>query len=113
VALGAPLVVLGLGLLVLAPLVGRAVSLVVGRHREMDADGAGVSLTRYPPGLVAALEKLTGDAAAVTSASRATAHLWIASPLARTPSGGLEAWLDRRFDTHLPLEERIAALREL
>ena len=47
------------------------------------------------------------------SGSRATAHLWIEAPVARTESEGKLAWLGRMFNTHPPLDERIAALREL
>jgi heat shock protein HtpX len=92
--------------------------LAVSRRREALADVSGVSLTRYPPGLIAALEKLRDDRTVVHSGSKATAHLWIESPLARhdaegTAGRGDAAWLNRLFETHPPLEERIAALREL
>jgi heat shock protein HtpX len=70
-------------------------------------------MTRYPPGLIGALEKLRADTTVVHSGSRATAHLWIESPLARNPEEGKWSRLNRMFDTHPPLEERIAALREL
>lgn len=105
--------VLGLVLLVVAPLVGRLMQFAVSRRREALADVSGVALTRYPPGLISALEKLRDDRTVVHSASRATAHLWIESPLARHPSEGGGAWLNRLFDTHPPLDERIAALEEL
>ena len=105
--------VLGLLLLLVAPLAARLMQFAVSRHRETLADFTGVSLTRYPPGLVSALEKLKGDTTVVHSASRATAHLWIESPLARNPGEGRLAWLNRLFDTHPPLEERIQALKEL
>ncbi|MCU1488511.1 MAG: Zn-dependent protease with chaperone function [Actinomycetia bacterium] len=61
-------------------------------------DASGVAITRYPPGLVAALEKLRAAGAGVQVGSPATAHLWVVPP---DPS------------LHPPLEERIAALREL
>ena len=48
----------------------------------------------------------------VASASRATAHLWIESPLDRRPGERL-VWLNRQFDTHPALDERIRALKEL
>ena len=105
--------VAGLALLVVAPLVGRLMRFAVSRRREALADVSGVALTRYPPGLISALEKLRDDTTVVHSASRATAHLWIESPLARVPSEGRGVWLNRLFDTHPPLDERIAALREL
>ena len=107
------LAVFGFALLLLAPLVARLMQFAVSRRRESLADVTGVSLTRYPPGLIAALEKLRDDTTVVHSASRATAHLWIESPIARVRSEGRQSWLNRLFDTHPPLEERIEALREL
>ena len=110
---GAIVAIFGFVLLALAPLVARVMQSAVSRRREALADFSGVQLTRYPPGLLAALEKLRDDNTVVHSASRATAHLWIESPLARTPDQGRLAWLNRLFDTHPPLEERIQALKEL
>jgi hypothetical protein len=57
-------------------------------------DVAAVSLTRYPPGLLAALEKMNGVDTQVRGASPAIGHLWLVPPGTR-------------------LEERIDALREL
>jgi len=109
----AALAVFGFVLLLVAPLVARMMQFAVSRRREALADFSGVSLTRYPPGLISALEKLKADTTVVHSASRATAHLWIESPLARTPEQGRLAWFNRLFDTHPPLDERIQALKEL
>ena len=109
----AALGVLGLVLLLVAPLVARLMQFSVSRRREALADVSGVALTRYPPGLISALEKLKADTTVVHSSSRATAHLWVESPLARTPEEGRLSRLNRLFDTHPPLEERIAALKEL
>jgi heat shock protein HtpX len=112
---GGPKVVLaalGFVLLLVAPLVARVMQAAVSRQREALADVAGVALTRYPPGLISALEKLRDDTTVVHSGSRATAHLWIESPIDRSGEGR-HAWLNRRFDTHPPLDERIEALREL
>jgi heat shock protein HtpX len=104
---------LGFALLILTPIVARLMQFAVSRRRESLADVTGVSLTRYPPGLISALEKLRDDSTVVHSASRATAHLWIEAPTAQTESEGRLAWLNRLFNTHPPLEERIQALREL
>ena len=50
-------------------------------------------MTRYPPGLIGALEKLQADTTVVHSASRATAHLWIEQPTAQTEEEGrLSRW---------------------
>jgi heat shock protein HtpX len=105
--------VLGFALLIFAPIAAKLMQFAVSRRRESLADVSGVSLTRYPPGLISALEKLKEDRTVVHSGSRATAHLWIESPVARDESEGKLAWLGRMFDTHPPLDERIQALREL
>ena len=78
----------------------RLLGALVGRGRERDADISGVRLTRYPPGLAAALEKLRHDEAGAVDAPRATAHLWISSPLDTDGGAGR-------------LDERIAALRDM
>jgi heat shock protein HtpX len=106
-------VFVGLPLLAVPPLADRVVPVAVGRRREALADFGGVQLTRYPPGLAAALEKLKEDRTVVRSGSRATAHLWIESPLARNASDGGLPLHGRLFDTHPPLEDRIQALKEL
>jgi heat shock protein HtpX len=105
--------IVGLVLLVLAPVVAKLMQATISRRREALADVSGVALTRYPPGLISALEKLRDDTTVVHSSSRATAHLWVESPLARTPEEGRLSRLNRLFDTHPPLEERIQALKEL
>jgi len=84
----------GLPAAVVRPVFEPAVALAVGTNRECGADLSGVALTRYPPGLISALEKLRADSAASHLNSRATAHLWIAWP-------------------HPPLDERIKVLKEL
>ena len=103
----------GIALLLLAPLAARLMQFAVSRRREALADISGVAMTRYPPGLIAALEKLKDDSTVVESSSRATAHLWIESPLARTKEEGRLSRLNRLFETHPPLDERIQALKEL
>jgi heat shock protein HtpX len=107
------LAVFGFLLLLVAPLVAKVMQATISRRRETLADVSGVALTRYPPGLISALEKLRDDTTVVHSSSRATAHLWVESPLARTPEEGRRVRLNRLFDTHPPLEERIQALKEL
>jgi heat shock protein HtpX len=111
--LGIILAVFGFALLVLSPLIGRAMQAAVSRRRETLADVSGVELTRYPPGLISALEKLRDDYTVVGSSSNATAHLWIEQPQAVDESQGRLSRINRMFDTHPPLDERIALLREL
>ena len=115
--LGLPFAILGIVLLLVAPLIAQLLQFAVSRQREFLADADGVFLTRYPDGLIGALEKLQHDQTVVRTASRATAHLWIESPIARHANKAQHAtkqgaWLNRMFDTHPPLEVRIQALRE-
>ena len=103
-------------LLVLAPFAAQLMQFAMSRKRELLADACGVQLTRYPPGLISALEKLQDDQAVVHHATRATAQLWIESPLDREPAHEGEkkrTWLNRAFDTHPPLDERIRILKAM
>lgn len=115
--IGQLLFFLGMILLVVAPLIAKLMQFAISRNREELADVTGVSITRYPPGLISALEKLRDDQTVVHSASRATAHLWIESPIAREEGEhrerGEKLNINRLFDTHPSLESRIATLREL
>lgn len=105
--------VLGFALLILSPLIARVMQAAVSRKRETLADVSAVELTRYPPGLISALEKLRDDYTVVGSTSHATAHLWIEQPQAVEEDEGRISRINRMFNTHPPLEERIALLREL
>ncbi|MBM4436041.1 MAG: M48 family metallopeptidase [Actinobacteria bacterium] len=112
-----PVMILRIVLLVLAPLIAQLLQFAISRRREFLADADAVLLTRYPDGLIHALEKLKTDQTVVRTASRATAHLWIESPIPRAAgdvhhaASGSTAWLNRLFDTHPPLDDRIAAMR--
>jgi heat shock protein HtpX len=81
--------------------VGR--SLAIPGDRDAQADQAAVALTRYPPALAAALDKLEAKGAAVTGQPASLAHLWLADP---SPTAA-----PRRGRLSIP--ERIEALREL
>lgn len=108
-----PLALIGFVLLLLTPLVAKVMQAAVSRRRETLADVSACQLTRYPPGLISALEKLKADTTATHSATTATAHLWIEQPMSGVADEGrLGAW-NRLFDTHPPLDERIALLKEL
>jgi heat shock protein HtpX len=108
-----PLALVGFALLILAPLVARAMQSAISRSRETLADVSACQLTRYPPGLISALEKLQEDTTVTHSASTATAHLWIEQPMSGVGDAGKLHGVHKMFNTHPPLEERIALLREL
>ncbi|MEX0992041.1 MAG: M48 family metalloprotease [Actinomycetota bacterium] len=103
--------VIGILLLVLAPVLSAIVQAAVSRQREKLADANGALLTRYPPGLVAALKKLAISSTAMRSANNATAHLWLNQP--SRFQGEKTGFLERLFNTHPPLEERIRLLEEM
>jgi len=110
---GNPLALLGFALLILAPIVARAMQAAVSRRRETLADVSACQLTRYPPGLIGALEKLRADTTVTHSASMATAHMWIEQPLSGVRDEGRLGWFHRMFDTHPPLDDRISLLKDL
>ncbi len=110
---GNPLAIIGFALLILAPIVAKAMQATISRRRETLADVSACQLTRYPPGLISALEKLKKDTTVTHSASTATAHLWIEQPMSGVGDRGRLASIHKLFDTHPPLDERISLLREL
>ena len=95
---------------ILAPIVATLIQLAVSRRREFLADASGVLLTRYPDGLANALRKISGDKEPLEVANRGTAHLYIVNPLKGKDVAGFMAGL---FNTHPPIEKRIAALHEM
>ncbi len=100
-----PLVyVIGLAVIILAPIIAAIVQLAVSRQREYLADATGAMTTRDSEGLARALEKLQKYGQPMKRQSTAAAHLFISNPL----RGG---FLSGLFSTHPPLEERIKRLR--
>ncbi len=107
--LQAVLMIVGLVLLILAPLIGQLIQLAVSRKREFLADASGALLTRYPEGLARALEKIRDTTAEpLHSANHATAHLFFSNPFGPVSTG-----LAKLFSTHPPIDERIKALRQM
>jgi heat shock protein HtpX len=111
--LGGIIAILALALIVLAPFAAYLMQFAMSRNREYLADASGVQLTRYPPGLISALEKLRDDKAVVHNATKATAQMWIEQPLETAPEKTERRKFDNLFDTHPPLEDRIARLQEM
>ncbi|MCX6758253.1 MAG: M48 family metallopeptidase [Candidatus Nealsonbacteria bacterium] len=101
---------LGLVAMVLAPVVAQLIQLAISRKREFLADADGALLTRYPEGLVRALEKISSDPTPMDSAHKTTAHLYISNPFRGRQLSG---WINNLFSTHPPIEERIKALLDL
>ena len=87
---------------------GPLIRLALSRRRESLADVSGVELTRNPAGLLSALKKLQSNDKPFRGMNHATAPMCIDDPLQHH-----ESWYHRLFDTHPPIEERIAELENL
>lgn len=105
--------ILPLLLLILAPFAAKLLQFAISRNRECLADASAVQLTRYPPGLISALEKLKEDQSVVSKGSSVTASMWIEQPSNVGPNGEKPSFFAKAFATHPPLEERIARLKEM
>jgi heat shock protein HtpX len=93
----------------LAPFAALLLQLFLSRTREYAADETGVRMVGHQQGLISALEKLgTYNRRIPTSAiSPSTSSLCIVKPMLGTGT------FSSLFSTHPPLEDRIAALREM
>ncbi|MCI0632135.1 MAG: M48 family metallopeptidase [Phycisphaerales bacterium] len=99
-------------LAIIAPILAYVIRFAVSRQREYLADAGAVELTRYPQGLMSALEKLGACREPLEAANRATAHMYIVNPLKSAMHGeGHE--LSSVFLTHPPLHDRIKRLAAL
>ena len=106
---GSPLgLVVGLLMIVLAPIAAMLIQLAVSRSREYEADHTGAEVSHDPLALASALRKLERGTQAVPSplAKPAFSHLYIVNPLSGQTLAGL-------FSTHPPLEKRIERLEEM
>ena len=96
--------VIGLVVIILAPIFATIIQLAISRQREYLADASGVMMTRDTEGLVSALEKLKSHGKPMKQQSTSTANLFLSNPL--RPS-----FFSRMFSSHPPLEDRIARLK--
>lgn len=87
---------------------GPLIRLSLSRRRESLADVSGVELTRNPAGLLGALKKLQQNDKPFKNMNHATAAMCIDDPLQHH-----EAWYHHLYDTHPPIEQRIAALEKI
>ncbi len=97
---------LGIVAAILAPLVATMIQLAISRQREYLADATSALTTRYPEGLISALQKLQQRSTVLRRQNTATAHLFFANPLKAHSLASL-------FSTHPPIADRIARLRKM
>jgi heat shock protein HtpX len=93
----------------LAPFAAMLLQLFLSRTREYSADATGARMVGQPYGLISALQKLGAynQRIPTTAISPSTSSLCIVKPLFGAGT------LSSLFSTHPPLEDRIAALREM
>src|SRR5438477_2184010 len=104
------LVVFAIGIIftLIAFVVGPLMQLALSRQRESLADVSGVDLTRNPVGLINALKKIAANDTPPAKFNHAVAAMCIDNPTEHHGS-----FFNHLFDTHPPIEERIAALEKI
>jgi heat shock protein HtpX len=95
---------IGVIVLILAPIIAVMIQMAVSRQREYLADATSALTTRNPEGLASALEKLQKYGKPMKRQSSSTAHLFISNPLKPGAANKL-------FSTHPPIQDRISRLR--
>lgn len=78
------IVVLGLLFVMISPLLALVTRLAISRQREFLADVTAVSLTRYPEGMISALQKLKNNGKPLRKQNSTTANLFIVNPMKRS-----------------------------
>jgi heat shock protein HtpX len=99
------IMVVGIVLIILAPITAAIIQMAISRQREYLADATGALTTRDPEALADALEKLEQYGTPLQRQNSSTAHLFFSNPLKPGFMSGL-------FSTHPPLAARIARLRD-
>ena len=110
---GALVAVLAIVGLLLAPYAALLLRMSLSRRREFLADAGSAEILNDPEAMALALRRLQLDTTTVQYADASVAHLWVESPTSRveTERTGVSA-LSGLFDTHPPLDKRIAALEQ-
>jgi heat shock protein HtpX len=110
---GALVAVLAVVGLLLAPYAALLLRMSLSRRREFLADAGSAEILNDPEAMALALQRLQLDSTTIRYADASVAHLWVESPTDRveTERRGVSA-LSGLFNTHPPLEARIAALEE-
>ena len=99
------IVVLGLLFVMISPLLALVTRLAISRQREFLADATAVSLTRYPEGMISALQKLKNNGKPLRKQNSTTANLFIVNPMKRS-------FFQNLFSTHPSIDDRISRLKD-
>lgn len=98
-------IVVGLIVVILAPIIAAIVQMAISRQREYLADATGAMTTRDSSGMASALGKLLQHGRPMGKQNSATAQLFISNPLR-------PGFFANLFSSHPPLEDRIKRLNE-
>jgi heat shock protein HtpX len=110
---GALVAVLAIVGLLMAPYAAMLLRMSLSRRREFLADAGSAEILNDPEAMALALRRLQLDTTTIHYPDASVAHLWIESPTSRVESERTGVnFLSGLFDTHPPLEKRIAALEE-
>ncbi|TFW70164.1 protease HtpX [Methylotenera oryzisoli] len=99
--------IVGLLVMLLAPLAASLIQMAISRAREFEADKAGAAISGDPRALASALQKIHHYAHQVTNQT-AEAHPETAQMMIINPLSGVS--FDRLFSTHPSTEERVSRL---
>ncbi|GAB4143689.1 MAG: zinc metalloprotease HtpX [Patescibacteria group bacterium] len=99
--------VLWIALVILAPVLAMLMQLAVSRSREYLADATAVSYTRYPEGLISALQKLYSQRRPADIQASSMNSLYISPARQR----GAANFFSNLLSTHPSIEDRIANLK--
>jgi heat shock protein HtpX len=99
-------IILGIAAAIVAPIIATMIQLAVSRRREYLADATGALTTRYPEGLISALQKIERTGSVLKKQNTSTAHFFFANPLRNHGITNL-------FSTHPPIDERIKRLQNM
>jgi len=97
--------IIGLVVIILAPIIAAIVQMAISRQREYLADATGAMTTRDSAGMASALGKLLQYGKPMQKQNSATAQLFISNPLR-------PGFFARLFSSHPPLEDRIERLKQ-
>jgi len=105
---GAGGAIVGLLMIILAPIAAMLIQLAISRAREYQADATGARVSGRPDALASALRKLQRGVQMVPGDNVAPtfSHLYIVNPFS-------QKGLVNLFSTHPPLEDRIARLEAM
>lgn len=102
--------VVGILIMILAPLAASLIQMAISRAREFEADRAGAEIAQDPEALASALQKIDhyarGMAFPAAERHPETAQMMIMNPLSGRGIAGL-------FSTHPSTEERVMRLRQM